>query len=109
MDWSQQLLRTSAQQCLNLMFWSFFYACGLRTQLPELFEPRYNEDNIYLFDDSYVVEGTDIVHSAVGDTTGRTLPYNLGLKYNTILLFLYSSLWWRIFFRGYAWSQYIDI
>ena len=86
MDWPQQLLRTSAQQCLNLMFWSLFYACGLRTQLPGLFEPRYKEDNINLLDDSYVVGGTDTVHSAVEDTTaGRTLPYNLGLKYNTIL------------------------
>ena len=87
MDWSQQLFRTSAQQCLNLMFWSFFYTCRLRTQLPELFEPRYKEDNIYLLDDSYVVGGTDTVHSEVEDTTGGTLPYtgNLALKYNTIL------------------------
>ena len=45
------------------MFWSFFYACGLRTQLHGLFEPRYKEDNIYLLDDSFVVGGTDTVLS----------------------------------------------
>ena len=91
MDWSQQLLRISAQQCLNLMFWSFFYACGLRTH-----EPRYD---IYWLDDLDAVGGTDTL-VCIGHKPGSTLPYSLGLQYNSIMLFSYFSMWWSIFFRG---------